>query len=58
MQNGGFKLTEHPADSFIDYNSMVDNLEEEHMRRDVFTTAYEVSGISLNQRGLKAENAD
>mmetsp|Transcript_23361 Transcript_23361/g.31291 ORF Transcript_23361/g.31291 Transcript_23361/m.31291 type:complete len:92 (+) Transcript_23361:891-1166(+) len=36
-----YKLVDHPADSFIDYNSMVDNLEEEHLRRDVFTTATE-----------------
>lgn len=41
LQRDGFKLIEHPADTFIDYNSMVDNLEEEHIRRDVFTTALE-----------------
>ena len=48
---------EHPADSFIDYNSMVDNLEEEHMRRDVFTTAYEVSSINLSRQGGAADSA-
>ena len=37
-------MMEHPADSFIDYNFMVDNLEEEHLRRDVFTTAIEEKG--------------
>jgi hypothetical protein len=33
-----YKLIDHPADYQIDYNSMIDFLEEEHMRRDVFTT--------------------
>ena len=29
---------DHPADYQVDYNSMIDFLEEEHMRREVFTT--------------------
>ena len=29
---------DHPADKQIDYNSVIDFLEEEHLRRDVFTT--------------------
>lgn len=41
LQEGVFKLVDHPADNYIDYNSMIDSLEEEHMRRDVFTTAVE-----------------
>lgn len=41
LQEGAFKLVDHPADNYIDYNSMIDSLEEEHMRRDVFTTAVE-----------------
>lgn len=34
-------LIDHPADNYIDYNSLVDTLEEEHNRREVFTTALE-----------------
>jgi hypothetical protein len=34
-------LVDHPADNQVDYNSMIDFLEEEHMRREVFTTAIE-----------------
>ena len=41
LHGQNYKFVDHPADSFIDYNSMVDNLEEEHLRRDVFTTATE-----------------
>jgi len=33
-----FRCVDHPADYQIDYNSMIDFLEEEHMRREVFTT--------------------
>jgi len=33
------ELENHPADYFVDYNEIVDNLEEEHLKRDVFTTA-------------------
>jgi len=32
------ELENHPADYFVDYNEIVDNLEEEHLKRDVFTT--------------------
>ena len=44
LDKDNYKLIDHPADNYIDYNSMVDNLEEEHMRRDVFTTAIESTG--------------
>ena len=44
LEKDNYKLIDHPADNYIDYNSMVDNLEEEHMRRDVFTTAIESTG--------------
>ena len=43
LEKDNYKLIDHPADNYIDYNSMVDNLEEEHMRRDVFTTAIETT---------------
>jgi hypothetical protein len=36
-----YKFVDHPADNQVDYNSMIDFLEEEHMRREVFTTANE-----------------
>lgn len=32
------ELADHPADLFLDYNEVVDNLEEEHLKREVFTT--------------------
>ena len=32
------ELESHPADYFVDYNEIVDTLEEEHLKRDVFTT--------------------
>lgn len=32
------ELENHPADYFVDYNEIVDTLEEEHLKRDVFTT--------------------
>ena len=34
---------DHPADITIDYNSMIDFLEEEHLKREVFTTAVPVA---------------
>ena len=43
LEKGNYRLVDHPADNYVDYNSMVDNLEEEHMRRDVFTTAIETN---------------
>ena len=48
LKTDNYKLIDHPADNFIDYNSMVDNLEEEHLRRDVFTTAIETTGQIIN----------
>lgn len=33
------RKTEHPADRQIDYNSIIDVLEEEHIQRQVFTTS-------------------
>ena len=33
------KWENHPADKQVDFNSIVDFLEEEHQKRDVFTTA-------------------
>ena len=44
LRQKSYKLIDHPADNAIDYNSMVDNLEEEHLRREVFTTANENLG--------------
>ena len=32
------KQVDHPSDFQLDYNELVDDLEEEHCRRDVFTT--------------------
>ena len=52
-----YKMMEHPADSFIDYNFMVDNLEEEHLRRDVFTTAIEDQDATKPE-GEGVENND
>jgi len=43
-----FKLVDHPADNQVDYNSIIDFLEEEHMRREVFTTAIEPRGGHLS----------
>lgn len=48
MEQQNYKLIDHPADNYVDYNSMVDNLEEEHMRRDVFTTAIETTNGQVN----------
>lgn len=47
-----YKLIDHPADNQVDYNSIIDFLEEEHMRRDVFTTANE----SASRPGLISDN--
>ena len=33
---------------------MVDNLEEEHLRREVFTTAIETSSQDINKHGANA----
>lgn len=56
-ENENYKLVDHPADNFIDYNSMVDNLEEEHMRRDVFTTAIESTGTATMAAGVAPDSA-
>lgn len=32
------KFVDHPTDLQLDYNELVDDLEEEHLKRDVFTT--------------------
>lgn len=31
-------FVDHPTDLQLDYNELVDDLEEEHLKRDVFTT--------------------
>ena len=41
-----YKFVDHPADNQVDYNSIIDFLEEEHMRREVFTTAIDSSLFS------------
>lgn len=35
--NAPLNYVDHPADKVIDYNAIVDFLEEEHQKRDVFT---------------------
>lgn len=58
LQKKNYYLQDHPADSYIDYNSMVDNLEEEHMRRDVFTTAVEGGNeMSMNPPTTPNDNS-
>jgi hypothetical protein len=32
------EFVDHPGDFIIDYNELVENLEEEHTKRAVFTT--------------------
>lgn len=32
------EFVDHPIDHQLDYNELVDDLEEEHLKRDVFTT--------------------
>lgn len=32
------KQVDHPTDLQLDYNELVDDLEEEHLKREVFTT--------------------
>jgi len=44
---------DHPADNQIDYNSIIDFLEEEHLRRDVFTTVVDHSN---NDGQVSADN--
>lgn len=39
-----YKFVDHPADTQVDYNSIIDFLEEEHLRRDVFTISHKVDG--------------
>ena len=56
FEKDNYKLIDHPADNYIDYNSMVDNLEEEHMRRDVFTTAIDTTG-QITAANLTETNA-
>ena len=46
---------DHPADNQVDYNSIIDFLEEEHMRREVFTTAIDSSLFS--RPGHLSENS-
>jgi len=37
-KSNSVKQVDHPSDFQLDYNELVDDLEEEHCRRDVFTT--------------------
>ena len=40
------QFVDHPIDHQLDYNELVDDLEEEHLKREVFTTE---KGILKNQ---------
>lgn len=43
----------HPTDFQLDYNELVDDLEEEHLKREVFTTTE-----NLNKEQESAQNDD
>ena len=51
-----YKFVDHPADNQVDYNSIIDFLEEEHMRREVFTTVIDTQSFSVSRPGHISDN--
>lgn len=42
----------HPADRTVDYNSAVDNLEDEHIKRTVCTTGNTEDDLQRDQQNI------